>query len=109
MTVSNATTGGFTVNWSGFTDNVGITGYEVWTGATNIFANATKFGADLASNATSVAVTGLNQNTDYFAFVRAKDARNNVSTAVATTDVIRTLDGAAPTVTSFGVVQGAND
>jgi hypothetical protein len=106
VTVTNATTNGFTVGWSGFSDNVGITAYEVWTNAANSFAGATKFGADLASTATSVPVTGLAQYTDYYAFVRAKDARNNLSAAVGSA-VVKTLDGAAPSLAAFDATQNA--
>ncbi|WP_418649319.1 GEVED domain-containing protein [Tenacibaculum aestuariivivum] len=58
-----------TLNWSGSTDNVGVTGYEVYEGSTKL----------LSTTNTSTAVTGLTPNTSYSFSVKAVDAAANES------------------------------
>ncbi|HET6286084.1 MAG TPA: proprotein convertase P-domain-containing protein, partial [Amycolatopsis sp.] len=57
--------------WDAATDNVGVTGYDVYNGST------------LATSATgtSVTVTGLSPDTSYGFTVKARDAAGNVSPA----------------------------
>src|SRR5690606_26568766 len=63
--------------WSGATDNVGVTGYDVY-----------RNGAFLASTtATTYAVTGLTASTAYSFYVRAKDAAGNSSANSNTVNV----------------------
>jgi Zn-dependent metalloprotease/chitodextrinase len=57
--------------WSVSTDNVGVTGYDVYQGATKV---TTATGA-------SATVTGLAADTEYTFTVRARDAAGNVSPA----------------------------
>lgn len=59
----------FTLNWGASTDNVGVTGYEV-------FRNGTSIGTP-SSN--SFNVTGLSASTAYSMTVRARDAAGNWS------------------------------
>ncbi|SEL63867.1 chitinase [Stigmatella aurantiaca] len=60
--------------WNGSTDNVAVTGYEVFTnGGTNAAATT--------SGATSVTVSGLSANTSYSFTVKARDAAGNRSAA----------------------------
>jgi chitodextrinase len=66
---SNVTSSSVNLSWTGSTDNVGVTGYEV-------FRN----GALLSTlTGTSTSVTGLTASTNYIFKVRAKDAANNFS------------------------------
>lgn len=58
-----------TVTWNASTDNVGVTGYQ-------LFLNGTSIGT---STTTSRALTGLTANTAYTFGVRATDAAGNVS------------------------------
>ncbi len=71
LTTSNTTDTSTVVAWGASTDNVGVTGYDVYRNGT--FLNAT--------SATSINVSGLNANTTYSFFVRAKDAAGNISNA----------------------------
>ena len=57
-----------TVNWSPIE---GALFYEVWTGATNNSAYAEKCGADIFG--ASVTLTGLNNGTTYYIWVKAKN------------------------------------
>ena len=59
------------LSWSAATDNVGVTGYQVFNGATKV---ATVTG-------TSTTVTGLAASTSYTFTVKAVDAAGNVSAA----------------------------
>jgi len=58
-----------TLSWNASTDNVGVTGYDVFQGATNI---GTVTG-------TTANITGLTANTNYTFSVKAKDAAGNIS------------------------------
>lgn len=58
------------LSWSGATDNIGVTGYDV-------YRNGVLFGS--TTTATTYAATGLTAATAYTFNVRAKDAAGNVS------------------------------
>ncbi|WP_415839989.1 fibronectin type III domain-containing protein, partial [Paenibacillus endophyticus] len=60
------------LSWTASTDNVGVTGYEVYRGATL---------AGTTTGATTLQVTGLTANTAYSFTVKAKDAAGNLSAA----------------------------
>ena len=59
------------LTWNASTDNVGVTGYDVYRGSTLAGSTAS----------TSFTATGLSANTSYSFTVRAKDAAGNVSAA----------------------------
>jgi len=68
----NASQTSFSLSWDASTDNVGVTGYDIY------FGNTIK----TSETATSVKIENLNCNTDYPDItVRAKDAAGNVSSA----------------------------
>ena len=71
LRASNIAQTTLTLNWTASTDNIGVTGYD-------IFRNngVTPIGT---TTGTSFNVTGLTANTTYTFFVRAKDAANNNS------------------------------
>ncbi|AZJ33964.1 T9SS C-terminal target domain-containing protein [Tenacibaculum mesophilum] len=79
LAASSITATSLTLNWTASTDNVGVTGYDVYQGATKIGSSTT----------TSYNVTGLTASTAYTFTVKAKDAAGNISvvsnTANATT------------------------
>jgi hypothetical protein len=88
---TNLAAAGTTINstqlsWTAATDNVAVTGYDVYQGAT-LKASVTT---------TSYTVTGLNPATLYSFSVKAKDANNNVSSASNVVDVTTLADTAAP-------------
>ncbi|WP_422090411.1 M14 family zinc carboxypeptidase [Tenacibaculum ovolyticum] len=69
VTASNITQTTATLNWTASTDNVAVTAYEVFNGATSI----------AIVSGTSANITGLTANTSYTYTVKAKDAAGNVS------------------------------
>lgn len=71
VTASNIAQTTATISWTASTDNVGVTGYEVFNGATSIGS----------VTGTSANITGLSANTSYTYTIKAKDAAGNVSAA----------------------------
>ncbi len=69
LQVTGTTTSSASLSWSAASDNVGVTGYEVFRGSTRV---ATVTG-------TSYTDTGLAASTAYSYAVRARDAAGNVS------------------------------
>ena len=96
LATTGKTTTTVALSWSGATDNVGITGYDVYNSATLVTSVA----------ATTYTVTGLTANTAYTFTVKAKDAAGNVSVAsnslAVTTSAPDTQAPTAPTLTSTG-------
>ncbi len=88
LSSSSVTATSFTLNWTASTDNVGVTGYDV-------FRNGISYGS--TTGATSLSITGLTTATTYAMTVRAKDAAGNLS-AFSTALNVTTLDNQAPTV-----------
>ena len=77
------------LSWTAATDNVGVAGYDVYSGASKV-ATAT---------GTSTTVTGLAASTAYAFTVRARDAAGNTSGASNTVSV--TTDASTGTGTGF--------
>jgi endoglucanase len=75
LTVSGTTDTSASLSWTGSTDNVGVTAYDVYNGST---VAATVTGSPPAASAT---VTGLSPSTTYTFTVKARDAAGNSSTA----------------------------
>ncbi|AFH63946.2 fibronectin type III domain-containing protein [Paenibacillus caseinilyticus] len=100
VTVSSKTSSSVTLAWAASSDNVGVTGYEVYRGGALAAAVA----------GTSAAVGGLAANTPYTFTVKAKDAAGNVSAASAavtvTTSPASTADSTAPTAPTGLKVNG---
>lgn len=71
LTASGTTTTTTNLSWTASSDNVGVTGYDVYQGST---LKATVTG-------TSYSVTGLTASTAYTFSVKAKDAAGNISSA----------------------------
>jgi chitodextrinase len=90
------------LSWSGATDNVAVTGYDV-------FRNGSLIGS--TTTATTFAVTGLTASTTYTFNVRAKDAAGNVSPNSNTVSVTTlapapdTTAPTAPTLSASGTTQ----
>ena len=77
LVASNTTQTTVDLSWTAATDNVGVTGYDVY-----------KDGSLLGSTTnTSAQVTGLTANTTYTFYVKAKDAAGNVSNSSNTISV----------------------
>lgn len=78
LTASGTTYNSTNLSWTASTDNVAVTGYDVYQGATLLGSTTT---------ATTYAVTGLTASTAYAFTVKAKDAAGNVSAASNTANV----------------------
>jgi hypothetical protein len=93
LSASNITTSSFNLSWTASTDNVGVTGYQV-------FKDGTLLGTTAATN---YSVSGLSSSTTYAMTVKAYDAANNVSDAstaynVTTASTLRDPENPANTV-----------
>lgn len=91
LAASGTTSTTTNLSWTGSTDNVGVTGYDVYQGAT--------LKATVA--ATSYVVTGLSPSTAYSFTVYAKDAAGNIS-SVSNTASVTTLVASLTYCTSKG-------
>jgi hypothetical protein len=78
LSASGTTSTTTNLSWTGATDNVGVTGYNVYRGTTLLGSTTT---------ATTYAVTGLTASTAYTFYVQAKDAAGNISVASNTVSV----------------------
>jgi acetylxylan esterase len=74
LSSSNVTSSGVMLGWSAATDNVGVTGYQIFRQQGT--SAATQIGTAIG---TTFAVTGLAAATSYSFFVRAIDAAGNAS------------------------------
>jgi hypothetical protein len=84
VTASGTTSSATNLTWTASTDNVGVTGYSIFNGATLVTTSTTN----------SVSVTGLTPSTTYSFTVRANDAAGNVSglsNAVSVTTTAATI------------------
>ncbi|MFA5648092.1 MAG: GEVED domain-containing protein [Bacteroidales bacterium] len=91
LTASNITSSSAQLSWNASTDNVGVTGYDVYMGGT--------LQGTVATN--SANVTGLSAGTSYSFYVKAKDAAGNVSGA-SNTYSLTTTGGTLTYCTSKG-------
>ncbi|PKV49045.1 putative secreted protein (Por secretion system target) [Aquimarina sp. MAR_2010_214] len=86
LTASDVTETTLTLSWNAATDNVGVTGYDIYQGTTLLGS----------ANSTSASITGLTANTAYQFSVKAKDEAGNVSGASNTVDVTTTGGSSDP-------------
>ena len=86
LSASGTTSTTTNLSWTGATDTVGVTGYDVYKGTALLGSTTT---------ATTYAVTGLTASTAYTFYVQAKDAAGNISVASnivnVTTSAVSTL------------------
>jgi len=98
LTASGTTTNSTVLSWSGATDNIAVTGYDVYQGATLVGSTSN----------TTFTVTGLTATTTYTFTVKAKDAAGNASvasnavTVTTLTPVPDTIAPAAPILSASG-------
>ncbi|WP_269770241.1 glycosyl hydrolase family 18 protein [Cystobacter fuscus] len=95
LTSPSKTSTSVALSWSASSDNVGVTGYDV-------YRNGSLAGS---STGTSYTVGGLSASTAYSFSVKAKDAAGNVSAASSTLSVTTSASGGNCTV-SPGVPSG---
>lgn len=84
LAASGTTSVATTLSWTASTDNVGVTGYDVYSGSTLL--------GNTASTTTSI--TGLTASTTYSFSVKAKDAAGNAS---ASSNVLSVTTGSGTT------------
>ena len=89
LTASGITQTSLSLSWSAATDNVAVTGYDV-------YRNGTKINTSVVT-ATTYAVTGLTASTSYIFYVQARDAAGNLS---ANSNTINVTTSAVPTTCS---------
>ncbi|TDQ25779.1 endonuclease [Tenacibaculum caenipelagi] len=77
IAASNITQTSVNLSWTASTDNIGVTGYEVYQGSSKIATITT----------TNYSVSGLTAATNYTFSIKAKDAANNISSASNTVNV----------------------
>ncbi|MFD9741177.1 lytic polysaccharide monooxygenase [Umezawaea sp. NPDC059074] len=87
--VATASATSVALSWAAATDNVGVSGYQVYreAGATDVLV--------ASSSGTSATVTGLTGGTAYQFYVVARDAAGNVSSPSSAVSVT-TLPGSSP-------------
>jgi len=91
LATSNVTQTSVDLSWNASTDNVGVTGYDVYQDGVNI-SNVT---------GTSTSISGLTANTNYSFYVIARDAAGNSSTASNTINVTTLSNGGGSTQVLF--------
>jgi endonuclease I/chitodextrinase len=99
ITLSSVTLSSIDVTWTASTDNVGVTGYDIFVDGI--------LEAQTASN--SVTIANLNTNTTYSFTVIAKDLINNMSAASAPENGTTLADTEAPTIPVNGIVSNETD
>lgn len=91
LAVSNLAATSLTLGWNASTDNVGVTGYDVYRNGTKINASPV--------TATSYNVTGLTASTAYSFYVQARDAAGNISANSNVVNATTTAGGCTGTGT----------
>lgn len=95
-TASGVTSSSVTLNWAASTDNVGVTGYQVFRATGTTGGTFTQVGSPATNTFTD---TGLSGSTTYRYNVRARDAAGNVSAASSTVTVTTQPGGGGGTGT----------
>ncbi len=95
LSASGTTTTTTNLSWSGATDAIGVTGYDIYKAGVLLGSTTT---------ATTYAVTGLTASTAYAFTVKAKDAAGNLSVAsntVTVTTLAVVADTTAPSASTL--------
>ncbi|WP_160137727.1 reprolysin-like metallopeptidase [Chryseobacterium sp. c4a] len=99
LAASGTTSTSTNLSWSGATDNVGVTGYDLYMGASLIGSTAS----------TTYTVTGLTPSTTYSLSVKAKDAAGNASPSSNTVNVTTLAGGGNVTYCSSSASNTADE
>ncbi|WP_312076587.1 endonuclease [Chryseobacterium sp.] len=100
LTATGTSTNSVSLSWTASTDNVGITGY-------NVYVNGTFHSTVSGTTAT---VSGLTSGSTYSFYVIAKDAANNLSPQSNTVQATTIVDAQAPTApTNLAVTTTTNN
>jgi len=90
LSSGSITNSSFTLSWTASTDNIGVTGYDVYKDGVLATSVST----------TSASITGLTASTTYVMTVKAKDAAGNASSASTALNVTTTSTLPAPWLTT---------
>ncbi len=90
LTSTNQTFNSISLSWGASTDNVGVTGYDIYQGNT--------FVGSVNGTTTTFTVNNLTINTSYSFTVKAKDAANNISGASNQLTISTLADTQAPSI-----------
>jgi subtilisin family serine protease len=77
LSSSNITENSVVLNWNASSDNIGVTGYDIYRNGSFL----------ISTSGTSYTVTGLSSSTTYSFYVKAKDAAGNTSGSSNTINV----------------------
>lgn len=99
VTLSNISLNSIDVSWDASTDNIGVTGY-------NIFVNGVL--QEQTTN-TNISITSLETNTEYTFSIVAKDLINNMSAASAVVNGTTLQDANPPTTPTNVIVSNETD
>lgn len=87
LTSTGKTSSSVSLSWNAATDDVGVTGYDVYSGSAKV----------LTVSGTSATVSGLSASTGYTFTVRARDAAGNTSAASNSVSVTTNAGGGGGT------------
>lgn len=87
LTSTGKTSSSVSLSWNAATDNVGVTGYDVYSGSAKV----------LTVSGTSATVSGLSASTGYTFTVRARDSAGNTSAASNSVSVTTNAGGGGGT------------
>ncbi|MBH5317617.1 lytic polysaccharide monooxygenase [Paenibacillus sp. GSMTC-2017] len=88
VAASSITASSASISWNASTDNVGVSGYRIFNGTTQI---------GTTTGATNISLTGLTANTSYSISVKALDQAGNISGS-SNTATFTTLNSSGPDV-----------
>lgn len=95
LNFSNVTTTSLSVSWSPATDNIAVTGYQVWR--SDGTGNAVQI-ASVTPATTNFTDNGLQSGTTYYYFIRALDAHGNFADSATLQVTTAVPDTTPPTV-----------
>jgi endonuclease I/chitodextrinase len=99
VTLNNISLNSINVSWSASTDNIGVTGYNVYVDGV----------LEAQTTSTNITIGDLNTNTTYSFTIVAKDLINNMSNASVAKNGTTLQDSEAPTIPSDVVISNSTD
>ncbi len=99
LSASGTTSSATNLSWTGATDNIAVTGYNIYQGVTQIGTTTT---------AITFTVTGLNASTTYSFTIKAKDGAGNLSVSSNIVNVITQAPDTIPPTAPILVAIGSN-
>jgi endonuclease I/chitodextrinase len=99
VTLNNISLNSINVSWSASTDNIGVTGYNVYVDGV----------LEAQTTSTNITIGDLNTNTTYSFTIVAKDLINNMSNASVAKNGTTLQDTEAPTIPGDVVVSNSTD